>query len=184
MRFTVTQNITLDGRIEMLDDWFDPTLQDEELTAAMREHSERESHLVLGRQTFEDFRGYWPKQADDTTGVAEHLNTVEKLVVTSSTDDLHWQNSRSVGSDPVATVRELRETPGDLAGATGSIRVVHALAEADVVDEYHLLVYPVWQGRGRGLFRDDLAAPKLRLKWTKAFESGVVWNAYDVTRRV
>ena len=66
-----------------------------------------------------------------------------------------------------------------------SIRVVHALAEADVVDEIDLLVYPVWQGVGEACFADDLAAPKLRLKWTKAFESEWSGNAYDpVTRRV
>ena len=180
MRFAVTQNITLDGRIEMLDDWFDPAADEEDLSAAMREHSARESHLLLGRKTFEAFRGYWPAQEHDTTGVTDHLNEVEKLVVTSGDGDLQWQNSRSVGSDPVAAVRDLREMPGDLAGTTGSIQVVHALIAAGVIDEFHLLVYPVWQGRGRGLFPDGVPTPKLRLKSSTPFASGVVWNAYDV----
>jgi len=30
-KLVITENITLDGAIEMLDDWFDPQLQDEDL---------------------------------------------------------------------------------------------------------------------------------------------------------
>jgi dihydrofolate reductase len=54
-RLVVTQNITLDGSIEMLGDWFDPQGQ--------------------GDQS--DLRGYWPQQTDDATGVTDYLNQVQ-----------------------------------------------------------------------------------------------------------
>ena len=31
--------------------------------------------LLVGRMTFESFRGYWRKQTDDSTGITDHLNT-------------------------------------------------------------------------------------------------------------
>ena len=64
-KLVITQNITLDGSIEMLDDWFDPQLQDDELLAESHRQDAESDALLLGRQTFEDFRGYWPNQSDD-----------------------------------------------------------------------------------------------------------------------
>jgi dihydrofolate reductase len=49
--------------------------------------------LLLGRQTFEDFRRYWPEQTDDHTGITDYLNQVEKYVVSSTIDDPGWANA-------------------------------------------------------------------------------------------
>ena len=67
----ITQNITLDGSIEMLSDWFDPADQDQELLGRTRLQSQHGDALLLGRQTFEDFRNYWPEQTDDQTGITD-----------------------------------------------------------------------------------------------------------------
>ena len=178
MRIIITQNMTLDGRVEMLDDWFDPQAQDEELSAELMRQSAEEDVLLLGRQTFEDFRGYWPLQVDDTTGVAEQLDRVDKRVVSSTLTDPGWQNSQVIGADPVDAVRALREESGRDAILTGSIRLAHTLIEADLVDEYRMFVYPHWQGRGRGFFPDGRPAPRLQLLETRAFASGVVFNSF------
>jgi dihydrofolate reductase len=73
----ITQNITIDGSIEMLGDWFDPQGQagvdDSDLLEELHRQDSRADALLVGRQTFEDFRGYWPKQADDVTGVSDYL---------------------------------------------------------------------------------------------------------------
>lgn len=60
----ITQNITLDGSIEMLGNWFNPEAHDAELTAELRRQDETADALLMGRRTFEDFR-YWPHQTDD-----------------------------------------------------------------------------------------------------------------------
>ncbi|AGB23955.1 hypothetical protein Mycsm_03677 [Mycobacterium sp. JS623] len=72
-KLVITQNITLDGSIEMLDDWFDPQRQDEDLLAESHRQDSQADALLVGRQTFEDFRGYWPKQTDDSTGGGRRL---------------------------------------------------------------------------------------------------------------
>lgn len=178
MRIIITQNMTLDGRAEMLDDWFDPQAQDEELSAELMRQSANEDVLLLGRQTFEDFRDYWPLQTDDVTGVADHLNQVDKRVVsTTLTGDPGWENTSIISGDPVEAVIALRDEPGRDVIVTGSITLAHALITAEVVDEFRMFTYPVWQGRGRPFFPDD-ARPRLRLVDSKPFPSGVVYSAY------
>ena len=49
--------------------------------------------LLVGRRTFEDLRGYWPRQSDDPTGITTYLNRVQKYVVSSTMTDPGWQNS-------------------------------------------------------------------------------------------
>ena len=98
-KLVITQNITLDGSIEMLDDWFDPQLQDDELLAETHRQDAESDALLLGRQTFEDFRSYWPHQNDDQTGITAYLNGVAKYVVSTTLtdpalDELHRDRRR------------------------------------------------------------------------------------------
>ena len=176
----VTQNITVDGAVEMLGDWFDPGNQDEELSEATRRHSERGDALLLGRQTFEDFRGYWPGQTDDRTGVTDVLNRVHKYVVSSTLTDAGWQNSTILSGDWLDQVAQLKQQPGKDIGVTGSIRLCHALIRAGLVDEYRLFVYPAVQGRGRRLFPDGFELPRLETVESTAFRSGVTLLRYAV----
>ncbi|ACQ82364.1 bifunctional deaminase-reductase domain protein [Beutenbergia cavernae DSM 12333] len=176
----ITQNISLDGSIEMLGDWFDPAEQDAELLESMRLQSEQEDALLLGRQTFEDFRGYWPLQTDDQTGITQELNEVQKYVVSSTMTDPEWQNSSVLAGDWIAQVRVLKEQEGRDIVVTGSITLTHALIESGLVDEYRLFVYPVVQGRGRRLFPDGHEVPRLRLVEARGFPSGVSLLRYAV----
>ncbi|ORM36421.1 dihydrofolate reductase family protein [Williamsia sp. 1135] len=176
----ITQNMTLDGSIEMPTDWFDPTVDDPGLREEMHLQDAAADALLVGRQTFVDFRGHWPAQENDTTGVTDYLNGVQKYVVSSTLTDPEWQNSTIVAGDPIAAVRELKQQPGEDIVLTGSIRLGHALLEAGLVDELRLFVYPVVQGRGRGLFPDGREATNVTLLQSRAFESGVVLLRYAV----
>jgi dihydrofolate reductase len=178
-RLVITQNITLDGSIEMLDDWFDPQLQDEDLLEESHRQDSQADALLVGRRTFADFRGYWPKQTDDPTGVTDYLNRVAKYVVSSTMNDPAWQNSTVLTGDPIERITELKSQPGKDIVLTGSISLAHALIAAGVVDEYRLFVYPTVQGRGRRLFPDGTAIPNLRLmEPPKSFRSGITLLRY------
>jgi dihydrofolate reductase len=175
----INQNITVDGSIEMLADWFDPQGQADEdlLEELQRQQSELES-LLVGRRTFESFRAYWPELTDDATGISDHLNRVQKYVVSSTMTDPQWENSTILSGDPVEEVRALKERPGQDIVATGSISLCHTLIAAGLVDEYRLFVYPAVQGRGRRLFPDGFVCPELRLLDAKAFRSGITYSRY------
>ncbi|MFF8570440.1 dihydrofolate reductase family protein [Streptomyces sp. NPDC015408] len=179
----ITENITVDGSIEMLTDWFDPQAQGEVDMSDVLEESHRQDSradaLLLGRRTFEDFRGYWPNQTDDPTGITAYLNQVQKYVVSTTLTDPRWDNSTVLTGDPVEEVRALKAQQGgkDIV-LTGSISLAHTLIEAGLVDEYRLFVYPVVQGRGRRLFPDGFEIPTLRLADTKTFRSGIILTRY------
>ena len=75
-KLVVTENITLDGVIDLSEGWFDPLNEDvdqSDITAASSEHQEAADALLVGRNTFEMFREFWPKQTDDPTGVAAYV---------------------------------------------------------------------------------------------------------------
>jgi dihydrofolate reductase len=177
----ITQNITVDGAIEMIGDWFDPQAQAEDDSSDLLEELHRQDQaadaLLLGRQTFEDFRGYWREQPGDGTGISDYLNEVQKYVVSSTMTDPKWQNSTVLTDGPIEAVQALKAQPGRDIVVTGSMTLCHALIEAGLVDEYRLFGYPLVQGRGRRLFPDGHATD-LRLLEAKAFESGITFARY------
>lgn len=178
----VTQNITLDGSIEFLGDWFDPQEQagtdNSELLAELRRQDSAADAFLVGRRTFEDLRGYWPQQTDDPTGISDYLNGVHKYVISATLTDPRWQHTTVLAGDPTDQVRALKQQPGRDIVLTGSITLCHTLIGAGLVDEYRLFTYPVVQGGGRRLFPDGLPLPRLRLRDTKTFASGITYSCY------
>jgi dihydrofolate reductase len=178
----ITQNITLDGSIEMLGDWFNAQGQadvdNSDLLEELHDQDRRSDAFLVGRKTFEDLRGYWPTLSDDATGVTDYLNQVRKYVISSAMTDPRWQNSTVLSGDPVEEVRALKEKPGQDIVVTGSITLCHTLISAGLVDEYRLFVYPVVQGRGRRLFPEGFELPTLKLLSSKAFRGGITFSSY------
>jgi dihydrofolate reductase len=178
----ITQNITVDGSIEMLGDWFDPQGQagvdNSDLLDELHRQDSQADGFLVGRRTFEALRGYWPQLSDDPTGISDYLNRVQKYVVSSTMTDPRWQNSTVLSGDPVAEVGALKEHTGQDIVLTGSITLCHTLIEAGLVDEYRLFVYPVVQGRGRRLFPEGFECPDLKLLEAKAFRSGITYSRY------
>jgi len=178
----ITQNVTLDGSIEMLGDWFDPQGQADngDVLEELQRQDRRADALLLGRRTFEDLRGYWPAQTEDPTGITASLNEMQKYVVSSTMTDPGWQSSTVLSGDAVAEATALKGQDGKDIVVTGSITLCHALIEAGLVDEYRLFVYPLVQGGGRRLFPDGYALPKLELLEAMSFESGITLSRYAV----
>jgi dihydrofolate reductase len=115
--------------------------------------------------------------------VTDYLNRVAKYVVSSTMGDPQWDNSTVLaGSGEAWAVEQtaaLRSQPGKDIVLTGSISLAHTLIAAGVVDEYRLFVYPTVQGRGRRLFPEGVAIPRLRLvEPPKSFRSGITLLRY------
>ncbi|HVX42622.1 MAG TPA: dihydrofolate reductase family protein [Mycobacteriales bacterium] len=174
----VTENITLDGVIDLDGGWFSPAGSAEadqsDLEAALREQREAADAVLFGRRTFEDMRGYWPHHTDEPSGTGAYLDAVPKYVVSRTLADPQWSPSTVLAD--LEAVRQLKDRPGRDIVATGSIQLVHALIERGLVDEFRLFVYPVVVGRGERLFVD--AGPRLSLAQSTAFRNGVVLLRY------
>ena len=179
----VTENITVDSVIDATGDWFVPSGSEKpEHVAEMREVEEplraTADALLVGRLTFEAFRGYWPQRTDDTTGVTAYLNRVDKYVVSSTLEEPGWEGTTVLRGDIADEVAALKDRRGGDIVTTGSITLVHALGQAGLVDEYRLFVYPVVLGEGRRLFDGPPQRHELELVETHAFTSGVVLLRY------
>jgi dihydrofolate reductase len=176
----VTENITLDGVIDATEGWFDPAGADPEVdqsdvVEAIQQHSQAADAFLVGRVTFEEMRGFWPHQQDDTTGVSDYLNRVAKYVVSGTLQDPEWANTTILRRDEVGA---LKDRPGKDIVATGSITLVHDLIAAGLVDEFRLFVYPVVIGHGARLFPDGTRVPKLRLAESRPFRNGTLLLRY------
>jgi len=175
----ITENITLDGVIDMAGGWFDPLAEDvdqSDITAANTEHREAADALLVGRNTFEAFREFWPKQTDDPTGVAGYLNAVDKYVISSTLSDPEWENSTVLRGSLLEEIQALKEAPGRDIVTTGSVQLVHALIPSGLVDEYRLFLFPVVVGHGARLFKST--AGELELLEARPFASGAALLRY------
>ena len=95
----VTENVTVDGVMDLAGGWFDPMAEDvdqSDITAANTEHRGLLMRCWwLQQSTFEAFRGFWPDQTDDPTGISDYLNGVDKYVVSSTLEDPSWRTRPS-----------------------------------------------------------------------------------------
>jgi dihydrofolate reductase len=69
------------------------------------------------------------------------------------------------------------EVDGDLY-TSGSVTLVHAMLADGLVDELHLLVYPLTRGPGPRLFPEEAAPGNLSLAACESYENGVVYLGY------
>ena len=131
--------------------------------------------LLIGRQSYDEFAPIWPKMDE----FAEY-NAMPKYVVSTTLTDPEWNNTSVLRSlDEVAALKE-----GDGEGTIlvhGSPTLAQALAEAGLVDRYHLLQFPVTLGEGKRLF-NGREQGKLKLVEFEPYSNGVVKYVYDVER--
>ena len=113
-----------------------------------------QSVQLYGRRTWEHFARLWPGRDGD---YARLMNAVPKRVATrTGIDPTGWSNSAVIDGDPVAWAADER-TRRDVI-VIGSLSLVHALAAADLVDEYRLSTFPTVVGDGDRLFAPGMSA--------------------------
>jgi dihydrofolate reductase len=164
------------------------TYWDETLTAAMNETFSQPFDLLLGRKTYDIFAAHWPYVESDPTksdfdrlnaDIAATFNRIVKHVATHRPGTLAWQNSRGLGSDVVATIRDLKASDGPALLTQGSTELLQTLLAADLVDEVRLLVFPLVLGKGKRLFGAGAIPAALRLTRSTVSPSGVVIATYE-----
>src|SRR6188472_603314 len=118
--------------------------------------------ILLGRTTYQMFEPAWSTRTAEEDPGAPFFNDTTKYVVsgTLTAAQATWRNSKVVGPYDAGAIRKLKAEAGDLY-VSGSGTLVRAMLADGLVDELHLLVYPVTRGSGPRLFPDGAAPGKL-----------------------
>ena len=168
--------ISLDGVVEAPETWHFPYF-DDQMGAAVGEMMGGNDTMLLGRQTYQEFAGYWPN-ADPNEPITAQMNETPKLVASRTLDTVEWQNSSLLEGDAAEALRAIKAGPGGDIGISGSPTLVRSLLDAGVLDELRLLVHPIVVGHGKRLFPDGTSTVPLTLTASTVFDSGVLYLTY------
>lgn len=151
---------------------------DAELGGAMGEIFGRPFDLLLGRKTYDIFASHWPHVTDPNDPIAGTFNRITKYVASRSNPTLAWQNSRLLGRDVVASLKQIKAEDGPDLLVQGSSDFVQTLWRNALVDEFSVLMFPVLLGKGKRFFGEGVTPGALKLAKSKAYPTGVIVANY------
>jgi dihydrofolate reductase len=194
-RIVVCEFVTLDGYMVGPDEdmsWvavgFDQQMQEDIATDMDNAYD----MFVFGRVTYDIFAAYWPHalpydegdelkpaEGKEDRRVIRALNDRPKVVFSTSVTEPRWANTRVVAGGIEDEIRKLKREPGKAMAIQGSASIVHALGQADLVDEYRLYTHPVLLGAGKALFPPGQARQGLTLTGLTRYANGVLATTYQ-----
>jgi len=189
-RIVVTEFVSLDGVVEAPgggegfkhDGWSFEIDRGDAGNQFKLEETMGSEALLLGRKTYEGFAAAWPSRDGE---FADKFNSMPKYVVSSTiAEPLEWNNSTVVKGALAREVARLKEQVDGVIQVPGSLRLVQDLFENDLVDELHLMVFPVVLGTGRKLFAEQSEKSDWKLKELRPVgPDGVLVATYERTDR-
>jgi dihydrofolate reductase len=119
----------------------------------------------------------WPFATDEPG--ADELNAARKYVATTTLESADWNNSTVLRGDVVPQIAALKEEDGPEIQVHGSSNLIQTLLANDLVDEIHVMTFPVVVGGGKRLFGDGTILASFRVRDVSTSGTGVVMATYD-----
>jgi dihydrofolate reductase len=167
--------ISLDGVTEAPNEWqFDNF--DEDMGSAMGAMIGDTDTILLGRVTYQEWADYWPTSTDEP--FAGFINNTPKYVVSTTLDNVTWQNSTLIKGNLAEELARLKAQPGKNITVTGSPTLVRSLIQQDLLDELILMIHPVIVGKGKRLFTPGVDLKRLQLVSHTMTSTGVAILTY------
>lgn len=157
--------------------WLPPHF-DETQDTFVREVHLRSEAVLFGRKSYQILASHWPRVSDDDP-LARMLNTVPKYVASRTLRSVEWHNSTLLSGNAVDAVRALKQQPGGDILLIGSGEFAQTLLRHDLIDRFHLCVFPILLGKGKKFFADGTVPAGLRLTDTQTSSTGVVFMTYE-----
>jgi len=136
--------------------------------------------ILFGRVTYEMMATFWPSkealEADPET--AKFMNEKEKFVFSHTLNSADWNNTTLIKTDAADEIRKLKAQEGKAIAIFGSSDLTLSLIDSDVIDEYRLLVNPLFIGDGKRFLQGLTKRFDLKLINSRVFESGNVLLTY------
>lgn len=175
--------VSLDGATEDPHRYFPETgdkhgapVFDEQLARLEGEMLARQSAVLLGRRTYDEWSSYWP--TSDEQPFADFINAVPKYVVTSTPLTRDWANAQTVSGLLADVVADVKASANGDVGVHASITLAKSLLAEGLVDELCLAVGRVLDPVGPRLFAGLPARRELELVEAASTSSGSLWLRY------
>lgn len=196
MKLTLTTFLTLDGVMQSpgartedpengfeYGGWLVPFANDNgEMGEIVTEQFASADAFLLGRKTYDTFKGYWPNITDPADPVASKLRDKPKYVVSGTVTESDWAGSHFItGASAVKEIQALKQQPGQDLQVHGSCGLAQLLIAHNLVDEYRLWFYPVVLGEGKRLFGSGTVPTSFALQASKFTSTGVAMHVYRPT---
>ena len=172
--------ITLDGFFEGPNQDISWHHTDDEFNEFAIEQLNEIGTLLFGRITYQGMASYWPTELaiSDDPAVAGLMNSLPKIVFSKTLDKAEWNNTRLVSSNAAQEVSKLKQQPGKEIAIFGSSNLAVTLAERGLIDEYRVIINPVFLGSGTPLLKGITDRLNLNLLKSRTFKSGNVLLYY------
>lgn len=168
--------MSLDGVVETPDRWTGPYFSPDvgQVVGSLIAGGDT---LLLGRNTYQTFAQAF---GGDTSGdpMAAQMTSFRKVVVSTTLDNAEWQNSTLITRNVVEEISKLKQEPGTNINVSGSATLVGWLLRQSLLDELHLLVFPIVVGQGKRLFESDGEPVALKLADSTTCSNGVLHLTY------
>ncbi len=136
--------------------------------------------FLLGRRTYlTHAAAFEPMPPGDVFG--DMMNAPKKYVVSRTLKEPTWRNTTIIRDNVIESIRALKAERGKTILTDGSSVLVHDLLKHDLVDEIHLLLYPLTLGGGKRLLPSGVHAT-FKLIAAKPYPTGVVGLHYERQR--
>jgi dihydrofolate reductase len=172
---------SLDGFIEGPNGEFDWAQLGPELGDYSMSLTDRADLLLYGRTVWTMMSSYWPNAESmnpdkHATEFAPVWRSTPKVVLSTTLESADW-DTRIVRT--VKEIQAIKEEPGKDILLTGSASVAGALAELNLVDEYHVVVHPIVLGGGKPVHQAG-ERRNFRLADTRTFDGRTVLLRHDL----
>jgi dihydrofolate reductase len=179
---------TLNGRLDDPDAWV--TGIPDDLYAEIDRRYETFDTVLVGRTTYEEMYEYWPGAETDEEGseisrsMARKMNSYKKYVFSGASEEtpLEWNNAELAlvhsDEDVAVFVNGLKAESGGDIHLSGGARLAKTMSRLGLVDQYHLVVYPVVSG-GSSWFDEITDQRSMRLLSANAYSNGAVGLYYE-----
>jgi dihydrofolate reductase len=149
----------------------------EELTQWKLDRVRQAGAHLMGRTTYQEMSSYWPHSDSD---YAAPMNDIPKVVFSKTLSDAEasWPVTRVARGDLATEIAAIKAETGPDVIVWGGAELAGALAAADLIDEYRLLVQPLVLGAGNALFDQLPESRHLDLVEAMPFPSGIVVHIY------
>ena len=152
---------------------------DDEWNSFVTENAKGGGVLLFGRITYEMMASFWPTETalQSMPEVAKQMNNLPKVVFSRTLDKATWNNTK-VTKNLIDEVKKMKAGDGDGMVLMGSGTIVSQLTQANLIDEFQVVLNPVILGKGRTMFEGD-DSRQLRLTKTRTFKNGNVFVCYE-----